>query len=72
MLGIFNVPYAYLKTQLDLLTPIKGQEMGIAASRQLGADITEYTINGGHNAFLLQPQPCVRDIIDFASKSIES
>ena len=50
------------------MTPIHGQEMGIAGARQLRANVTEYTINGGHGAFLGQPQACVRDIIDFGTK----
>ena len=69
--GFLNAPCAFLKTQRDLLTPVQGQEMGVAASRQLGADVREYTINGGHDAFIGQPRLCARDIIDFATKCID-
>lgn len=70
--GYLNVPCAYLKTELDLLTPVQGQQSGIAMARQMGANITEYTIDGGHDAFLGQPERCVQDMIDFASKSLNS
>lgn len=63
--GYLNVPCAYLKTELDLLTPIQGQRLGIAAAREMGTSIMEYTINGGHDAFLGQPEPCAHHIIDF-------
>ena len=68
--GYLNVPCAYLKTEIDILTPIQGQVLGIAASKHMGANITEYTINGGHDAFLGQPEPCVRDIIGFGDSCL--
>ena len=67
-----NVPCAYLKTGLDLLTPIEGQESGIAMARQMGASITEFTVHGGHDAFLSQPEQCVHAMIEFGFKCLDS
>ena len=54
------------------MTPIEGQEMSIAGARQMGVNVTEYTINGGHDAFLGQPQACARNITDFGAKCSQS
>ncbi|KAL8786745.1 MAG: hypothetical protein Q9195_008079 [Heterodermia aff. obscurata] len=70
--GYLGVRCAYLKTELDLLTPIQGQRLGIAMARQMGANITEFTIDGGHDAFLGQPERCVHDIMEFGFKCLDS
>lgn len=69
--GYVNVPCAYLKTELDVMTPIQGQETGIAMLQSLGTNVTEFTIKGGHDAFLGQPKLCASYIMEFAAKCVD-
>ena len=57
---------------LDLLTPVQGQQSGITMAQKLEANITEFMIDGGHDAFLGQPKLCVHDMIDFGLKCLDS